>query len=349
MKDSTVSMSKALAIILMVLAHTRFSSLGNEVINLFHMPLFFFFSGYCFKDTYLKDFRKYSVKRIRGIWFPYVKWGGLFLLLHNLFYIMNFYGPNIYNAGEFSCIYTIKTLVVNMFCMCARLTNHDELLGGYWFLHTLFFASFISYVLMRFVRNHVVALLISLCITLILYYFSLDIPFFKVGGREVFASSFIISGKLCNCRKYKALIIKFRLTLIFSSFLLLIGGSQYLCCSMLSITSEKIMPYFFTALICTISVHSVMVYINSMGKPKINTILCYVGDNTLDILTWHFLIFKMVSYFLILSYGLSFNMISSFPVIEQYSKNGFWILYFCAGCILPLVGGICNFAASKKC
>ena len=30
---------------------------------------------------------------------------------------------------------------------------------------------------------------------------------------------------------------------------------------------------------------------------KINMILCYVGDNTLDILTWHFLIFKIVSLF----------------------------------------------------
>lgn len=70
---------------------------------------------------------------------------------------------------------------------------------------------------------------------------------------------------------------------------------------------------------------------------KINMILCYVGDNTLDILTWHFLIFKIVSSFLVLGGELSFNMISSFPVIEQYSKNGFWILYFCAGCILPLV------------
>ena len=64
MKDSTVSISKALAIILMVLAHTRFSSLGNEVINLFHMPLFFFFSGYCFKDTYLKDLFQLSTTLI---------------------------------------------------------------------------------------------------------------------------------------------------------------------------------------------------------------------------------------------------------------------------------------------
>ena len=53
MKDNSVSIAKGIAIILMVLAHTRFSEYGNYWINMFHMPLFFFFAGYCFKDKYL--------------------------------------------------------------------------------------------------------------------------------------------------------------------------------------------------------------------------------------------------------------------------------------------------------
>ena len=46
MKDNSVSIAKGIAIILMVLAHTRFSEYGNYWINMFHMPLFFFFAGY---------------------------------------------------------------------------------------------------------------------------------------------------------------------------------------------------------------------------------------------------------------------------------------------------------------
>ncbi len=338
MRDHTVSISKALAIMLMVLAHTRFSSFGNEVINLFHMPLFFFFSGYCFKEKYLENFRKYSVKRLRGIWFPYVKWGGMFLLLHNLFYLLNFYGPNIYGTSDFSQIYTIKEIGMNMLCIFIRLTNHDQLLGGYWFLHTLFFASFISYAFLRFVKNHMCALCLSLGVTVLVYYFSLNLPFFKVGGREMLASTFIIAGKLCNRTEYKMIISKYRRALMILAFILLGVGTQFLCCSMLSMTWDKVILYFITAVTCSMLIHVIAIYVNKVNETNIKAVLCYIGDNTMSILTWHFVVFKFVSLFIIFVYGLPLGMISSFPVIEEYSSKGWWTVYFCVGCILPLVG-----------
>lgn len=45
MRDNSISIAKAIAIMLMVLAHTQFSDYGNKVINMFHMPLFFSFRG----------------------------------------------------------------------------------------------------------------------------------------------------------------------------------------------------------------------------------------------------------------------------------------------------------------
>ena len=46
MRDNSVSIAKAFAIMLMVLAHTWFMDIGNKWINMFHMPLFFFMAGY---------------------------------------------------------------------------------------------------------------------------------------------------------------------------------------------------------------------------------------------------------------------------------------------------------------
>lgn len=74
MRDNTVSIAKGFAIVLMVLAHTCFCDTGDKWINMFHMPLFFFFAGYCFKDKYLTDFRTFAIKRITGLYKPYVKW-----------------------------------------------------------------------------------------------------------------------------------------------------------------------------------------------------------------------------------------------------------------------------------
>lgn len=94
MRDNSVSISKGIGIFLMVLAHTQFSDYGNTWINMFHMPLFFFVSGYCFKEKYIHDFKTFAVKRIKGCWWPYVKYSLLFTICHNLFYKLHFYDMN---------------------------------------------------------------------------------------------------------------------------------------------------------------------------------------------------------------------------------------------------------------
>jgi len=89
MRDDSISIAKAFAILLMVLAHTWFSEYGSRWINMFHMPLFFFFAGYCFKDKYLSEFMQFLRKRIIGLYKPFVKWSIIFLLLHNVFFVLN--------------------------------------------------------------------------------------------------------------------------------------------------------------------------------------------------------------------------------------------------------------------
>lgn len=51
--DDSVTITKAFGIMLMVLSHSGFSYYGDAAINMFHMPLFFFMSGYCFSDHHL--------------------------------------------------------------------------------------------------------------------------------------------------------------------------------------------------------------------------------------------------------------------------------------------------------
>lgn len=91
MRFDNITISKGFAIVLMVVVHARFSEYGSAFVNMFHMPLFFFFSGYCFKEQYINNFGSYAQKRIKGIYFPYVKWGLFFLMLHNVFFHLNIY------------------------------------------------------------------------------------------------------------------------------------------------------------------------------------------------------------------------------------------------------------------
>ena len=91
MRDNSVSIAKAFAIMLMVLAHTWFMDIGNKWINMFHMPLFFFMAGYCFKGKYLTDIKSFAIKRVTGLYKPFVKWSLVFLVLHNVFFYLNIY------------------------------------------------------------------------------------------------------------------------------------------------------------------------------------------------------------------------------------------------------------------
>ena len=62
--DDSVSFAKGIGIMLMVLGHTFFSAYGYAFIYMFHMPLFFFVSGYCFKRSYLNNWHLFMWKKI---------------------------------------------------------------------------------------------------------------------------------------------------------------------------------------------------------------------------------------------------------------------------------------------
>ena len=108
LRNDAVSIAKGIAIILMVMAHTQCPFWLWSYIHMFHMPLFFFFSGYCFKATYLDDPYSFCKRRIRGLYLPYVKWGLVFLLLHNVFFYLNIYNKEYGFRGEVSHLYNIK-------------------------------------------------------------------------------------------------------------------------------------------------------------------------------------------------------------------------------------------------
>lgn len=103
MCNDKVAIAKAIGILLMVAAHAGIPDIFSRLIVMFHMPLFFFMSGYCFKKVYLSSSSMMFInKRLKGLYVPFVKWSLLFLLLHNIFYWLNIYnGEYGFNGGEF--------------------------------------------------------------------------------------------------------------------------------------------------------------------------------------------------------------------------------------------------------
>lgn len=330
MRDNSVSIAKGIAIILMVLAHSRFSQYGNEFINMFHMPLFFFFSGYCFKERYLDDVKTYLKKKITGIWLPYVKWSILFLLCHNIFFHLNIYSS--LSTETYNHLYSFQEIATKGIHILTKMGDHEQLLGGYWFMKCLFWASLIGFAVIKYCRKTMMGGVILIILTVILYMTNIRIPYFDIGARDILASSFFMCGYCYRKINVTEWVIRW---CAFLSLPLTIAGVEYWQGSLLDMDAARVLPYMLCALVDTLAVHFFCKLI-IVKCQNISKILTYVGENTLTILTWHFLCFKVVSIVIITIYNLPLEHLSMFPVIEGNMYNRWWMVYTLTGCVIPL-------------
>ena len=331
-RDDSVSISKGIAIMMMVLAHAQFSQYGDHFFTLFHMPLFFYFSGYCFKEKYLDNAKEFVFKRIKGIYIPYVKWALLFLAFHNLFYYLNLYNSYYGYHGNVSYKYDLSDFLEHAIRIITSLSSHEQLLGGYWFLHTMFFASFIFYATLKYFKKPISGggILLILCVLTLVV--RVKIPYFSIGAREILAAFFMIIG---YCYRKSNYMFENSIFIIPVAVFLLILGTFLWPCGMLSLTWQKVVPYSLSACAGTLMVFSISKII--MKIKFLRGFFIYVGEHTLLILTWHMLSFKVVSLLIIWYYNLSITHLAEFPVMAEFASIGWWLLYFIVGVCLPLL------------
>lgn len=122
---------------------------------------------------------------------------------------------------------------------------------------------------------------------------------------------------------------------IVAAALLVAVGTEFWQCSMLGLKFGLIIPYILTALLGTLMALGISNLL-ALRSNLLSRFLIFSGDNTLDILTWHFLSFKLVSLFLICFFGLPIERLAEFPVIEKFAYQGWWVIYLVVGIAVPL-------------
>ncbi len=331
---------------LMVLGHTFFSAYGFALIYMFHMPLFFFLSGYCFRKSHLEDFRSYAKKRISRIYFPFIKWGIFFLLMHNVFFYLNIYNDAYGFGGEVSQLYSVSDYLKKTFLIFFCLSGNEQLLGGYWFLHTMFFASFIFYGLLK-LKMPIVGGIIALLLSVLLYFKGIPVVNIYCGAKELFAVACMIAGYLYKSYSIEKYVEKYSAYVLLGCALLLLLGSVYWHGEMLDMKWTYTIPYFVSAIAGSIIVMKVSGFFVNHSH-RFSVFISSIGDKTLEILTWHFLSFKLVSLVIIAYYGLPIEHLAEFPVMRPYNVQGWWVLYFAVGVALPVVMTICTRKLTKS-
>ena len=342
--DPTITYMKALAIMLMVLCHCNGNALLHQIVYAFHMPLFFIVSGFCFKTIYIQKPITFVWKRIKGLWWPYVKWGFIFLAMHNVFYHLNIYN-NLYGyIGHVQHLYSKQEFIDKAICLVQNMQISEQLLGGYWFVKSLFIGSLMAYAVLFIchavarIQNcrewlpNIVGAVVLLVLCIICNQLHKTFTILFISPREFLAASFFAFGHCLAIAK----VPRYKIWLIPIAFAIMIANSFYFQMEMGQpfYDSHLIIQYTISAILGTWCVYSLpwqrLTY-------KLAALMKYIGEHTLEILTWHFLCFKIVSLIIIGLYGLPVNRLAEFPTIGAYTNRGWFVAYFIVGVSFPLL------------
>lgn len=318
----TLSIAKALCIILMVIGHSGCPAYLHDWIYLFHMPCFFLISGYLLNDRNIENLGYGIKKRFKNLWYPYVKWSILFLLLHNVFYSWGFY-LNKYSMNEIA-IHAGKTLFFY---------GSEQLLWPYWFLSASLIASIIGLFYLKFFHSNLHLTHISITggvmcalIATFINHIPISIPMF--GSVQWLAASFFLTGyyfkriHVLKIPSYVAVLLC--IILVFIPILAVVD---------INANGMNCLIFFCTGIIGSIVILKASEH---LSKTSLSRSLDYIGSKTLYVLTFHLLAFKIVSYLKIVHYNWDWHKLRAIPVIEDNNQY-YWMLYSLVGLTVPLM------------
>ena len=331
-----MDIAKALGIIAVVLGHSGVPSLEHFV-NLYHMPLFFFISGFFYKDKYTADPITLVKKRLISLYKPFVIYETIFLLLHNFFFKINVYSI-LFDVGSGRIILPYDTVgFIKGFLSILLFAGREPMAGVFWFFTTLFFVNiafcFLSYFVIKLFkknREYIRALLIILLFVVgnLTTKLGYNIPRFNNSLVMVLIFYFGYMFK-----KYENHIDTENPFYAVIATLLLCTGSIY--GSVAVGTNVYLSPDFLIAsallgIYLNIYISKYLVKQNLFKKQ-----LIFIGENTVIIMALQFISFKPVAFLQLKLLNLPANMLAKFPVLD--GSHGWWILYAAAGIIIPLI------------
>lgn len=325
-------MVKGLAIILMVLGHAFYQTPVERFCATFHMPIFFFAAGFCFNTSHINNPRIFLTKRIKGLWWPYIKWNLLFIVLHYLLYNVNFYEDSIQNISS-------------IFSGLAKMQYSDQLLGAFWFLPALLFASLLGWTYIRLSRGNIKLLsgfiIIAASFAILrnsrypdgssaplllssFFYYSVIFTFGFIA--RIYLTSILGFFNRFRLQSNKALWI-----IVITGFLYSILTTAFVGGSVMSLMTWEMPLYTFGALV-GILWSTLLCYL--MRNSFIGEKLIVYGKNTWPLLVWHFSVFKVISILFIVILGIDITNLSQFPILENASYL-MMTIYFISGITLP--------------
>lgn len=330
MKNNYISIAKAIGIILMVVGHAISQNFAYRFIYIFHMPLFFFCSGYFYRvPTSLDGVRQFAVKRFRGLYWPFVKWGVLFLLFHNLFCTWKIYDPR--TIDRYSLLDHLNRLKSLIFTM----TGQDQLIDPFWFLKQLLLSSLLiciaTFLLQKIKYKDIVLCFFFILMAIVSKFFKWGLPILWDLSIIFLSTTFVFMGYLYRMVEKET--VYSNRNLILSSIIVLLvvwRYNDYL--DMLWYNSKNLLLLLFAAFV---GIFMVLCISKKIERWPVKKLFYYIGNHTMIILVLHLLVFKIGNLIKIYIYGFSLDRLADYKIIPEHNEL-FWMIYVLLGCLVPL-------------
>lgn len=316
-RDIILDIAKGVSMILIVVGHSCCPNVLNRFIYWFHVPLFFFVSGWFLKDRYVASPKRLFISRFKGIYLPMIKWTTVFILLHNIFAFFHF------NSSEI----TFSEMGEEFFKTITLRSSGESLVGTYWFLISLIFCTFYSELWLRTLRRfgRISSLWIGFGILLAMSLALLSdslLSFIPVlWGKVSFqATAFFLTGfamgKLYREGAYCLRYYQILLFLIPAVLAFLIPGHE-----MMSNTGVQSLYYYLVALCGILATLSLSKY---LSETRAASLLSYIGARTFYILTFQFLCLKCVFAIYVRMNGMDLDAIANLEY-RHFDDSLLWI------------------------
>ena len=296
-RNNWIDIAKALGIIFVLIAH----AIPKEniiwiSINQFHMPLFYLISGYLYRCK--GSFKTFLYRKIKTLYVPYVICS---LLMYFLFVLLK--------QESFGILSVIKIIILYEF---------GPLLGATWFISVLFYSIIGFDLLNRIIKNN--SLIRIICIGMMVVGSVHSFPA-RISNCLV-AVGFICLGTII--RKVDD-VAKIPEWLCMPFFTIVLIVSTFSCVSVSTNTYTYPLLFIIVAIIGSYASILLSKLIERMANGTLKKHLGWIGRNTIGIVIWQFVSFKIVILIQIIVYNLSISRIQDFPVIYEF-VNPLWVL-----------------------
>ena len=311
-----LDIAKGIGIIIVVWFHAR--GPFHSYFSLFFMPLFFLISGYLYNpNNTLSNFIK---RKFLSLYVPFVFWNLCFLFLRSL------NGFSLSHAIRF----TVKVLLT--------LDKDGDYLCAIWFLGALFTESVLYKVLDTFLSNRRYSrafITVVFCLRAV-FAFQIDLPYRL--SRTLILGMFFAIGYLI--REQYAFFLRFhtRWSVIATSIAFLLIGT--LTKHTMGDNEYSSAPLFVIgALAGSYLTICLSKWIESTPHPvmrKCKNLCCYLSRNSIDIVIWQFVCFRIAIAIQLIVYHLPITDVLKYGNRFDTS-GGWWILYLITGLFVPIL------------